>query len=127
MERENLVGNPYPSGFQKTIYQQFNTAAYATPAYGTLGTVGRNTLRGPGQRSIDLSLFKNFSYRERFQGQFRAEAFNLIASPYYTTIYPGFHMPWERAWDFGSLVPVGGDKGNLFNPRIYQLALRFMF
>ncbi len=124
VERENLVGNPFPSGFQKTIYQQFNTAAFATPALGTLGTVGRNTMRGPGQRAVDLSLFKNFQYKERFRAQFRAEAFNLMASPYYTNIYPGFNA---SGTDFGSLVPAGGDKGNLFNPRIYQMALRFMF
>ena len=124
VERENLVGNPHPAGFTKTIYQQFNTAAYATPPYGTLGTVGRNTLRGPGQRAVDLSMFKNFQIRERFHFQYRAEAFNLLASPYYTSIYPGFNA---SATDFGSLVPAGGDKGNLFNPRIYQMALRFMF
>jgi hypothetical protein len=86
--------------------------------------VGRNTMRGPGQHAVDLSLFKNFRYRERFQAQFRAEAFNLIASPYYTAIYPGFNA---TTTDFGSLVPAGGDKGNIFNPRIYQMALRFMF
>ncbi len=40
VERENLVGNPYPSGFQKTIYQQFNTAAYATPALRDVGDSG---------------------------------------------------------------------------------------
>jgi hypothetical protein len=124
VERENLVGNPYPSGFQQTIFQQFNTAAFATPAFGTLGTTGRNTLRGPAQHAVDLSLFKNFRYKERFQAQFRAEAFNLIASPYYTSIYPGFNA---TTTDFGSLVPAGGDIGNIFNPRIYQMALRFMF
>jgi hypothetical protein len=124
VERENLVGNPVPSGFQKTIFRQFDTSAFATPAFGTLGTVGRNTMRGPAQHAVDLSLFKNFRYRERFEVQFRAEAFNLAASPYYTAIYPGFNA---SATDFGSLVPAGGDKGNIFNPRIYQMALRFMF
>ena len=123
-ERMDLVGSPVPSGFTKTIYQQFDTSAFKTPALGTLGTVGRNTLRGPGQRAVDLSLFKNFRVQERFAVQFRAEAFNLIASPYYTNIYPGYNA---SATDFGSLVPVGGDGGNIFNPRIYQMALRFTF
>ena len=80
-------------------------------------------MRGPGQRAVDLAMFKNFQYKERFHAQFRAEAFNLMASPYYTNIYPGFNA---AGTDFGSLVPAGGDMGNLFNPRIYQLALRFM-
>ena len=34
------------------IYRQFDTSAFRTPALGTLGTVGRNTLRGPGQRAV---------------------------------------------------------------------------
>jgi hypothetical protein len=124
VERMNRVGNPYPEGFTTTIFTQFNTAAYAVPALGTLGSVGRNTLRGPGQRSVDLPIFKNFRIRVRFGVQFRAEAFNLMASPYYVNLYPGFN---GSATTFGSLVPVGGDMGNLFNPRLYQMALRFMF
>jgi hypothetical protein len=123
-QRMNLVGSPFPDGFTKTIYKQFDTSAFATPPLGTLGTVGRNTIRGPAQRAVDVSLFKNFRVRERFEAQFRAEAFNTIASPYYTNIYPGYNA---SATDFGSLVPAGGDKGNIFSPRIYQLALRFMF
>ena len=42
----------------------------------------------------------------------------------YSNIYPGYNA---SATDFGSLVPAGGDKGNIFSPRIYQMALRFMF
>src|SRR5262249_2848258 len=124
VERMDLVGNPNPNGFAKTIYRQFDTSAFKLPALGTLVTACRHTLRGPGQRAVDLSVFKNFRIRERFGAQFRAEAFNLIASPYYINIYPGYNA---SATDFGSLVPVGGDQGNLFSPRIYQMALRFMF
>lgn len=122
--RMNVVSNPLPAGFEQTIYRQFDTAAFQTPPLGTFGTVGRNSLRGPGQRSVDLSVFKNFSITERYSLQLRGEAFNLLASPYYINIYPGFNA---SATDFGSLVPKGGDNGNLYNPRIYQLALRFSF
>jgi hypothetical protein len=34
-----------------------------------------------------------------------------MASPYYTVIYPQFNATQTN---FGSLVPAGGDKGNLF-------------
>jgi len=47
--RPNLIGNPN-SGTQ-TVLQWFNTAAYATPALGTFGNVGRNTLRAPWTRA----------------------------------------------------------------------------
>ncbi len=56
--------------------------------------------------------------------QLRAEAYNLMSSAYYTVIYPNFNATQTN---FGSLLPVGGDQGNLFNPRIYQAALRFVF
>lgn len=71
-----------------------------------------------------FSLFKNFRIRERFNVQYRAEAYNLMASDHYVVIYPNLSATQTN---FGSLLPVGGDKGNLFNPRIYQMALRFVF
>jgi hypothetical protein len=124
VERMNVVGNPLPAGFTKTIYKQFDTSSSTVPAPGTRGSVGRHNMCGIAQRSVDLPIFKNFRFKERFSVQFRAEAFNLMASPYYVNLYPGFN---GSATTFGSLVPVGGDMGNLFNPRLYQMALRFMF
>ena len=47
-----------------------------------------------------------------------------MASAYYTVIFPQFNATQTN---FASLVPVGGDEGNLFNPRIYQIALRLVF
>jgi len=124
VHRMNVVGNPLPDGFEKTITRQFDTSVFRLPALGELGSVGRNTMRGPSQKATDLSLFKNFRFGERMGLQFRAEAFNLLASPYYQSLYPVFNA---SVTNFGSLVPVGGDRGNLFNPRIYQAALRFLF
>lgn len=124
VHRMNVLRDPTPDSFTKTIYKQFDTTAFQTPALGTLGSQGRNAMRSPGQRAVDLSMFKNFRIQERFNVQFRAEAYNLLASDYYTVIFPNFNATQTN---FGSLVPVGGDKGNLFNPRIYQMALRFVF
>jgi hypothetical protein len=124
VHRMNVSGNPTPDGFEKTIFKQFDTSVFSTPMLGTLGSSGRNTLRSPGQKAIDLSAFKNFRFREQFNIQFRAEAYNLTASPYYTVIFPNLNATQTN---FGSLVPVGGNKGNLFNPRIYQAALRLIF
>jgi hypothetical protein len=124
VHRMDVLSNPMPDGFSKTIYKQFDTSVYRTPALGALGSSGRNTLRAPGQKAMDLSVFKSFPIRESIQLQFRAEAYNLMASPYYTVIFPNINATQTN---FGSLVPVGGDSGNLFNPRVYQAALRLMF
>ena len=57
--RANLVGDP--SAGDRTVNRWFNTAAFAQPAPGALGDLGRNTERGPGVNNLDLALFKNFS------------------------------------------------------------------
>ncbi len=122
--RMNTTGNPLPSGFQQTRTQWFDTSKFVTPPLGTLGTGGRNTLRSTGQRATDFSLFKNNRLTERATLQFRAEFFNLFSSHFYSPVFPASNA---QATNFGSLLPVGGDSGDLFNPRIIQFGLRLVF
>jgi len=123
-ERLNVTGSPYPAGFKPTLTQFFNTAAFTEPPLGTLGTAGRDTLFSTAQHAADFSLFKNNRITERLNVQFRAEAFNLFSSHYYTPVFPQNSF---TATNFGSLLPPGGDSGNLWNPRIYQFALKLLF
>ena len=58
--------------------QFFNPAAFTAPAYGTVGNLGRDTLRAPGFADWDLSLRKSTRLNESAELQFRAEAFNLL-------------------------------------------------
>jgi hypothetical protein len=58
-----------------------NPAAFALPAAGTFGSLGRGIIRGPGIRNVDFSLNKNFPFGERYSIQFRAEAFNIFNHP----------------------------------------------
>ncbi len=80
-ERANLVGNPYPSGFQKSLNAWFNKAAFANPAAGDFGNSSRNLLRGPRLNNLNFSLFKNFSLYERMHMETRLEAFNVFNHP----------------------------------------------
>jgi hypothetical protein len=121
--RMNVTGDP-TSGFTQTLTQWFDVTKFQTPALGTLGNAGRNILRAEGQRATDISLVKNARFRERLQVQLRGEAFNLFASRFYTPVFP---VASATAVNFGSLLPVGGDEGNLYNPRIIQLGLRMVF
>ena len=61
----------------------FNTAAFSAPAPYTVGNSPRriNELRAGKQKNADISLAKNFRYRERIRVQFRGEAFNLTNTP----------------------------------------------
>ena len=56
----------------------FNTAAYSLPAFGSLGNSGRNSLKGPTYKDVDLALMKDFGIYESLHLQFRAEFFNLF-------------------------------------------------
>jgi hypothetical protein len=69
-----------PKG-QRTLGQWFNTQAFAVPAAGTYGNSGRNSLQGPGTKSVDFSIFKDTHLTESKVLQLRAEAFNLANTP----------------------------------------------
>ncbi|MBV8829932.1 MAG: TonB-dependent receptor, partial [Acidobacteriaceae bacterium] len=75
--------NPGPDGW-------FNPAAFSQP--GTVvnaagvpltqfGDLARRAGRGPGTKNLDFSVFRNFAFGERFNLQFRAEAFNFTNTP----------------------------------------------
>jgi hypothetical protein len=58
--------------------EYFNPQAFATPASGTYGNVGRDTLIGPGIAELDFSAHKRIALSERVTLQFRAEFFNVL-------------------------------------------------
>jgi hypothetical protein len=58
--------------------QWFNPACYALQPFGTLGSVGRESLYGPGFLNLDFSIVKNTKVSEKLNAQFRAEFFNII-------------------------------------------------
>ena len=58
--------------------QWFNPNAFAVPAPGTFGNVGRNVLTGPGLATWDFSVLKDIHILEKLDLQFRAEIFNLL-------------------------------------------------
>ena len=57
------------------------------PKAGTFGTMGRNIFRDSGFKNLDFSIFKNFSFKERYGVQFRAEFFNLFNHPIFANPY----------------------------------------
>jgi hypothetical protein len=124
VHRMNQIRDAQPDGFEATLTRQFDTSAFVTPVLGTLGTSGRNTVRSTGQRTGDVSLAKRFRLHDRAQLQFRGEFFNVLSSYRYS---PRFPVNNATAANFGSLLPVGGDKGDLFSPRVIQLGLRLTF
>jgi hypothetical protein len=119
-DRVDIVGNPKlssdrPKGEQ--IFRWFNTAAFASPAFGTFGTLGKNTERGPGLASVDFSTFKNVAmpWSEAHKLEFRAEFFNLL-----NRANLGNPNTARINALFGRITTAG-------EPRIVQLGLRYAF
>lgn len=76
--RPNLNAAFHGSLYPGTVGRWFDPAAFSAPAYGTVGSLGRDTLAGPKLTNLDLSLLKRFKVTERIGAQFRAEGFNVL-------------------------------------------------
>jgi hypothetical protein len=79
-QRPDIIGDPIIQGNrskQDWLNNYFNKAAFAFPAPGQFGNMGRNVFEGPGFFQLDLGAYKNFVFAEHHQVQFRSEFFNL--------------------------------------------------
>jgi hypothetical protein len=62
----------------------FDTLAFANVTEARFGTAAWNILRGPGVANWDFGLFRKFQLTERWDLQFRAEAFNFTNTPHFS-------------------------------------------
>ena len=76
--RPNLVaGVPiYLHTSEKTVH--LNPAAFSLPGVGELGSLGKGSIRTRSTNNLDFSINKNWSFKERYGLQFRAEMFNVF-------------------------------------------------
>jgi hypothetical protein len=100
---------------QSRLNAYFDTSAFAR-AGNLFGNVGRNTMRGPRQRNVDLSVNKHLLISERLNMELRGEFFNALnmvnfASPTGSIASSGF----------------GGIKATEGNPRVIQFAMKLVF
>jgi hypothetical protein len=78
-QRPNLAaGRSLDDAVQGGITQYFDPTVFVMPAPGTLGNVGRNSLRGPGYATVDMSVSKNVELPGVASLQFRVEGFNIL-------------------------------------------------
>lgn len=80
-QRPNLKPGSSNNPVTGRVEQWFDPFAFESPASGTRGNLGRNTIIGPGLATFDLALAKTFKatgLSEQVSFQFRAEFFNLF-------------------------------------------------
>jgi hypothetical protein len=110
-------------------------SALTPPAFGTYGNVGKNIFHDTPFRNWDVSIQKNWKFKERLTAQFRAEFFNVLNHPLFADVGAG-HLanndpsaggfPFAAADatpDQGSGNPVLGSGSS----RDIQLGLKFIF
>jgi outer membrane receptor protein involved in Fe transport len=111
--RADLVGDP--NSGESSVNRWFNTAAFAQPAAGALGNLGRNTERGPGVNNLDLALFKTFPVTRGVRLQFRLESFNALNRTQFAAVSTNL-----TASNFGVVTSARP-------ARINQLGLKLIF
>jgi len=82
------------------------------PAGGTYGTACRNIFRDSVFRDWDMSVTKEFEFRERLSAQFRAEFFNVLNHPNFANPYGGPNgylnndLSGGVGWDVAGSLPT---------------------
>jgi len=56
---------------------------FADPGNGNIGNIGRSVFHGPSGFYSDLSVVKKIPIKERFNMQFRMDAYNIFNHPVY--------------------------------------------
>jgi hypothetical protein len=78
-----IVPVPTFFGFFPVAVEQANFGV-APPAPGTIGNLGRNSLRGDDFFNYDVSLFRSFVIRDQTRLEIRGEAFNIFNTPQFS-------------------------------------------
>jgi hypothetical protein len=103
-----------------------NRAAFASPAAGALGNLGRNVIYGPSFFSVDPSMFKEFAVKEKLKLQFRAEVFNVLNWANHANPTVTFN-----SGSFGTITTTRNGSGapglGFGEPRNMQLALKVLW
>ncbi len=131
-ERPNATGiNPLCPNPGPTCW--LNAAAFAVPTVGTFGNMGRSNVQAPGFWQVDMSLSREFRIREGYTLELRADAFNLpnsrrsgIASPSLAAGASGLNLTLGTGGAPGTIGAFGTQTSSL-DPRIMQMALKFVF
>jgi len=92
---------------------------FADPGINTLGSCGRNILRGPGLAQWDMSVVKDTRLTERFHLQFRWEVFNVFNRANFGTVSSNV-----RSGSFGTITTTPDVES--VNPVIAQGGARNM-
>jgi hypothetical protein len=101
----------YASLFNNGCYV-VGKSALTPPAYGTFGNVGKNVFRDTPFHNWDVSVQKNWKFKERLSAQFRAEFFNVLNHPLFADVGAGHLATNDPSAGFLGLANATPDQGS---------------
>jgi hypothetical protein len=93
------VGNPW-----------FSPGSFVQPTGARYGTSGRDIFSGPGLFDLNLSLFKDFKFKERWDFELRCETFNFTNTPEFAN--PGSSGPNQNSINSSNYAIVNATLGS---------------
>jgi hypothetical protein len=131
-DRPNQVSGQSCQAANPSINDWINYNAFQQQAIGNPGNEGRAQCYGPDWRGLDFSIFKDFTFAEKYRLSFRAEAYNITNTPQFAL--PNAAISSWTVKDNPAGIPTNaGAFGQItasnvgFTPRVMQLALKFTF
>jgi hypothetical protein len=123
--RATVLSDPDLDRGDRTPARWFRTEAFLNPTLmpaGIFGNSARNVLIGPGFQNWDISILKNFQFRETTKLQFRAESFNVFNHTNFTGINTTvrFDNAGNPTGGFGAVNAAGPG-------RVLSLGLKLLF
>jgi hypothetical protein len=115
--RANCIGDAVPDGFNQTLDSWMDPAAFAPTTARTYGNCANNTVRGPGSKSMNLSVFRSINLGAQKRVELRVETFNL-----FNWVNYGF-----PAANISNLGTFGRITSSLGDQREIQVAAKFYF
>jgi len=115
--RVDVVAGQDPNGAPpggRSPAKWFDTSAVTYPTPLTGGNIGALNIRGPGDSTLDTSLFKTFRITERWRTEFRLEAFNL-----FNKVQLGSPQTAIQNATFGQITSAGGERNIQFSLRLH--------
>jgi len=120
-QRPNLVAGCSLNPVLGAPDQYFDPNCFSLPDAGTLGNVPRNTIIGPGFRTLDMAIFKNVPLGAGRRLQLRAEGFNV-------TNHVNFGLPATTVFNSaGRLANAGQITSIVGTARQFQFGLKLEF
>jgi hypothetical protein len=120
----NLVNtSKTPTNTTSLPYYYFNPNAFGNPAYGTIGTAGRNFFHGPGINNTDLVFSKRIELAEKRFFELRLEGYNVFNHTQFSSVYSygGSGVTGDfNSSNFGRILSAAA-------ARTVQLAAKFYF